>query len=141
MRRLVHGVPDEESQFVRVLAHAGHPHAARPVVVEVAQLVGQHLDVLRLQPGGVVDHVVRRRVHGALGDALRNQEEVVPGKRKAGMLAARWRTRFDRFTGMLGSGRSRIWFLLNIAKFNRREYEYVPCDDSSSGGNQSVLTN
>ena len=42
-------VTHEEGELVSVLADHGDPHRPRPVVVEVGQLVGQRLDVLRLQ--------------------------------------------------------------------------------------------
>ena len=46
-----------------VLAHHGHPHGPRPVVVEVGPLVSQALDL---------DHVVAGRVHCALPHRLRD---------------------------------------------------------------------
>ena len=49
-----------------ILAGRGDPHCARPVVVEMGQFVSQHLDVLRLQPRGVLDHVVAGGVDSAL---------------------------------------------------------------------------
>ncbi len=51
---------------MRVLAYGGDSDGARPVEVEVAQLVGEHLEVVRLQPGLVVDDVVGGGVHRAL---------------------------------------------------------------------------
>ena len=68
------------TNLVRVLAGRGHTHGARPVVVEVRQLVRQLLEVLRLEAAGVLQHVVAGGVDGALPDALADQEEVVPGK-------------------------------------------------------------
>ena len=64
--RLVDGVSHQECQLVRVLAYGWDSDGARPVEVEVAQLVGEHLEVVGLQPGLVVDDVVGGRVHGAL---------------------------------------------------------------------------
>ena len=61
-----------------ILAGRRHAHGARPVVVEVGQLVGQLLDVLRLQARGVLDDVVAGGVDGALPHRLGHQEEVVP---------------------------------------------------------------
>ena len=61
-----------------VLAGRRHAHRARPVVVEVRQLVGQLLDVLGRQAGGVLDDVVAGGVDGALPHRLGDQEEVVP---------------------------------------------------------------
>ena len=49
-----------------------------PVVVEVGQLVGQTLDVLRLQPRGVLDYIVAGGVDRALPHRLGHQVEVVP---------------------------------------------------------------
>ena len=63
---------------MRVLAGRRHAHRPRPVVVEVRQLVGQLLDVLGRQAGGVLDDVVAGGVDGALPHRLRDQEEVVP---------------------------------------------------------------
>ena len=50
----------------------------RPVVVEVAQLVGQTLHVIRLQLSRVMDHVVVGRSHGSLTHRLGHDEEVIP---------------------------------------------------------------
>ena len=49
-----------------VLAGGGNTDGARPVVVEVGELVRQLLQVLRLKPRGVLHHVVAGRVDGAL---------------------------------------------------------------------------
>ena len=68
---------DQIGQLVSVLTHHGDSHCAWPVVVEVGQLVGQSLDVLRLQSRGVLDDVVAGWVHGTLSDGLRYEEEVV----------------------------------------------------------------
>ena len=54
------------TNLVCVLAGRGHTHGAGPVVVEVSQLVSQLLEVLWLQPAGVLHHVVAGRVDGAL---------------------------------------------------------------------------
>jgi len=54
--------------------------ADRPVVVEMAQLVGQSLHVVWLQCSSVMNHVVVGRSNGALADRLRDQEEVIPIK-------------------------------------------------------------
>ena len=75
---LVQTLTHEEGELVGVLAGGGHPHCPRPVVVEVGQLVGQLLDVLGLQAGGVLDDVVTGGVDGALPHRLGDQEEVVP---------------------------------------------------------------
>ena len=49
-----------------VLAGGGNTDGAGPVVVEVSQLVCELLEMLRLQPRGVLHHVVAGRVDGAL---------------------------------------------------------------------------
>lgn len=54
------------------------PDGPGPVVVEVGELVGDALELLRLQPGVVVDDVVGGGVDGALAHALGHQVEVVP---------------------------------------------------------------
>ena len=46
----------------------------------MAQLVGQSLHVIRLQSGGVMNHVVVGRCNSTLADRLRDQEEVIPSK-------------------------------------------------------------
>ena len=68
----------QEGELVGVLAGGGDPHGAGPVVVEVAQLVGQLLDVVRGEAGVVLDHVVGGRVDSALSHTLRHEEEVIP---------------------------------------------------------------
>lgn len=72
--------PHQEGELVGVLAGGGHPDGAWPVVIEVGQLVRQHLDVLGLQAGGILDDVVAGGVDGALPHRLGDQEEVVPGR-------------------------------------------------------------
>ena len=47
---LVQALAHQEGELVRVLAGGGDPHRARPVVVQVGQLVRQLLDMLRLKP-------------------------------------------------------------------------------------------
>ena len=76
--RQSHFYTDQEGELVRVLAGRRHAHRPRPVVVEVRQLVGQLLDVLGLQAGGVLDDVVTGGVDGSLPHRLGDQEEVVP---------------------------------------------------------------
>ena len=61
-----------------ILARSRHPDSSRPVVVEVGELVGERLDVLRQQPGGVLHYVVGGGVDGALVHRLRDEEEVIP---------------------------------------------------------------
>ncbi len=48
-----------------------------PIVVQVAEFVGEALHLIRLQPTRVEDDVVRDRSHRALTDALRNQVEII----------------------------------------------------------------
>ena len=59
---LVQRLADQEGELVGVLAGGGHPHRARPVVVEVGQLVRQLLDMLRLQTGVILDDATKRNV-------------------------------------------------------------------------------
>ena len=59
---LVQRLADQEGELVGVLAGGGHPHRARPVVVEVGQLVRQLLDVLRLEARVVFDDTAKRNV-------------------------------------------------------------------------------
>ena len=74
---LVQALAHQEGELVRVLAGGGDPHRARPVVVQVAQLVRQLLEVVWLQPGVVLDHVVGGGVDRPLPHRLRHEEEVV----------------------------------------------------------------
>ena len=75
---LVQTVSHQEGLLVSVLAHHGHHHGPRPVVVEVSQLVCQALDVVWPQTRGVLYHVVAGGVHGALPHGLGDQEEIIP---------------------------------------------------------------
>ena len=72
------GVAHKEGKLVSVLAHHRYPHRPRPVVVEVAQLICQGLDVLRFESRGVLDNVVAGGVHCPLPDGLGDQVEVIP---------------------------------------------------------------
>ena len=74
----VQRLPHEEGQLVGVLAGGGDPHCAGPVVVKVTQLVGELLDVFRLKPAAVLDHVVGGGIDSSLPHALRHEEEVIP---------------------------------------------------------------
>ena len=49
-----------------VLAGGRNTDSARPVVIEVGQLVRQLLEVLGLRAAGILHHVVTGRVDGAL---------------------------------------------------------------------------
>ena len=63
----------EEGELVSVLTGSRDPDRARPVVVEVSQLVGQLLQVLGLQTRGVLHHVVAGGVHSSLGQDILKQ--------------------------------------------------------------------
>ena len=53
-----------------VLAGGGHTDCARPVVVEMSQLVRQLLELVRLEAAAVLQHVVAGGVNSALPDRL-----------------------------------------------------------------------
>ena len=59
------------------------PDGSRPVVVEMGELVGDPLDVVRLETGVVPYHVEGGRRHRALPHRLRDQKEVVPAGEKS----------------------------------------------------------
>jgi len=63
---------------VGILAWGWDTHCTWPVVIEMRQLVRQLLEMVRLQARSVLDDIVTGRVHGALPNGLRHQEEVVP---------------------------------------------------------------
>ena len=71
-------LPGEVGELVGVLTGGGHSYGSRPIVVQVAQLVGKPLYVIGLQSGSVVDHVVASGRNCSLADGLGNDEEVVP---------------------------------------------------------------
>ena len=52
------------------LAGDGHTACARPVVVEVSQLVSQLLELVRLEAAALLQHVVTGGVDNALSDGL-----------------------------------------------------------------------
>ena len=58
------------TDLVRVLAGGGNPHRARPVVVQVRQLVAEPLDLVGLEAAGVLDDVVR----GGIDRSLQEQQ-------------------------------------------------------------------
>jgi len=62
---------------VRILARSWNSNSARPVIVQMRQLVSELLQVVRLETGSVLDDIVAGRIHGSLPNGLRNQEEVV----------------------------------------------------------------
>jgi hypothetical protein len=70
--------------LVRVLARSGHADGAGPVVVEVAELEGEHLDVVRTQACRVVDHMVVRRRHCPLSEPARQNRTEDDRRAKAG---------------------------------------------------------
>ena len=53
-----------------------------PVVVHVAELVGESLHVIRLQSAGVVDNVVVGWGDASKADSLAHNVEVIPGKQR-----------------------------------------------------------
>lgn len=61
----------------------------RPVVIHVAQLVGQALHVVRLEGTVVVDDVVVSWRHTACSDGLAHDEEVVPVREGRKAISAR----------------------------------------------------
>ena len=61
-------VPHQESELVCILADCKDMDSDRPVIVQVRQIVGEPLQVLRLQPQGVPHHIVAVRVHQDLVD-------------------------------------------------------------------------
>ena len=68
-----------------ILARSRNPHSARPVVVKMGELVGESLDVLGHQTGGVLHYVVGCGVDGALVYRLGHEEEVVPKRGPLGL--------------------------------------------------------
>ena len=50
----------------------------RPVVIEVAELVGQPLHVVWTKPGCVTNDIEVSRSDGTLAYTLANQEEIIP---------------------------------------------------------------
>lgn len=61
-----------------VLARSWYTNGARPVVVQVSELVGQALKVVWCQPGAVLNHVVMGWRHRSLTDRLADKKEVIP---------------------------------------------------------------
>ena len=72
----------KESKLVSILTGSRDPDSARPVVVEVGELVGERLDVFGHQAGGVLHHIVGGWVDSALVHRLRHEEEVVPEQKR-----------------------------------------------------------
>ena len=60
-----------------VLTRGRHAYRARTVKVEMGQLVGQPLQLIRLEPALVHDHVVAGGIDCALPDRLGDKEEIV----------------------------------------------------------------
>ena len=73
---LVKRVSNEECQFVGVLADGRDSHCPSPVVVQVGHLIGQLLDVVWGEAGGVEDDIVGGWVDGALAHGLGDEEEI-----------------------------------------------------------------
>lgn len=72
MKELSH----QEGQFVCILTYCRNARGSGPVVIQVALLVRQHLQMINLQAGGIVDNVIRGRRNRALTDRLRHQVEI-----------------------------------------------------------------
>ena len=51
-------ITHKEGKLVCILARSRNPDSARPVVVEVGELVGESLNVLWEKPRGVLHYVV-----------------------------------------------------------------------------------
>lgn len=62
--------------------HSGHSDTHRPIVVHMAELVCQPLDVVRLQATAVIDDIVVCWGHAPASHCLAHDEKVIP--RKAG---------------------------------------------------------
>jgi len=73
----VKGGPGEKSEFVSVLAGGWNTDGARPVVVEVGQLVAEALKLVGLEARLVHDDIVAGRVHCTLSDGLGDEKKVV----------------------------------------------------------------
>ncbi len=68
---------NKEGQLVSVLTRGGDSDGSLPIIVQMTQLVGQSLQLIRGKSALVEDDIVRHRSDRTLPDALRNQEEVV----------------------------------------------------------------
>lgn len=72
-------LPHKEGQLASVLDRGRNADSPGPVVIQVTEHEGQHLEVIhREQDPGVDADVEVDRVDGPLADALRDEEEVVP---------------------------------------------------------------
>lgn len=69
---------DEICQFVSVLTRRWNFHRSRPIVIQVAELVGQTLYVIGLHVCCVVKDDIVSWGYSSLPRRLRNEEEVVP---------------------------------------------------------------
>ena len=87
----VQRLPHEEGQLVGVLAGGGDPHCAGPVVVEVTQLVGELLDVFRLKPAAVLDHVVGGGIDSSL-NLTWSRPQACPSSGRLPGSAPQWRS-------------------------------------------------
>ena len=74
---LVKTLTDQECQLVCILTWSWNTNCPWPIVVQVGQLVGQPLQVTRLQPRVVLDDIVGGRIHSSLSDRLGYKEEIV----------------------------------------------------------------
>lgn len=80
VRWALHSCPDEESQFVRVLASCRNSDGSTPVEVEMAHLEGKSLKLVRSESRFVQNDVVIGRADASLPGDLANEEEIVAGK-------------------------------------------------------------
>ena len=70
VRLLMNALPDEEGELVSVLTRSRHTDGTWPIVVQMAQLVCQTLEVIRLETGAVGDDVVMGGGDGSLSYTL-----------------------------------------------------------------------
>lgn len=69
---------DEEGQLVGILARGRNTDDTWPVVIDVAQLVGEPLYVVWLQAAVVVDDVVVRGGDAAASHRLAHNKKIIP---------------------------------------------------------------
>ena len=70
--------PGEERQLVCVLTGGRDTHCARPIVIQVGQLVRQPLQLVGGEAALIHDDVVAGGVDGPLSHRLGDEEEIVP---------------------------------------------------------------
>ena len=69
---------NQKCKFMSILAWSWDTNCPRPIVIQMAQLVGEALEVVRLQARAVMNDVTVGWRDSALSDRLADQEEVVP---------------------------------------------------------------